>query len=378
MQLPPLSLYVHIPWCVRKCPYCDFNSHASRGELPEQQYLNALRADLQQELPAVQGRKLTSIFIGGGTPSLFSARGIADILEAAEQLIGFEQGVEITLEANPGTLETGRYRDYRAAGVNRLSIGIQSFNSEHLLTLGRIHSGEQALAAVASAVEAGFDNFNLDLMHGLPNQSEAQAMSDLRQALALQPAHISWYQLTIEPNTEFWSKPPTLPDDDHLDAIQQAGHQLLAENGYQQYEVSAYARDNRPSKHNLNYWQFGDYLGIGAGAHGKVTWPQQARIERRSKTRQPDHYMARQNSHLAGSHEISNDELPVEFMMNALRLRQGVPQHLFTDRTGLPPDTIAKAAHRLQQQGLLEPDSTRHCTTALGYRFLNSVLQAFS
>ena len=270
-SLPPLSLYVHIPWCVRKCPYCDFNSHAAGPEIPEQAYIQRLISDLEQDLPLAQGRKLTSIFFGGGTPSLFSAEGIGRIITAAEERVGFEEEIEITLEANPGTVEQAKFSGFRSAGINRLSIGIQSFNDSHLSKLGRIHSGEQALAAVGTARRAGFENFNLDLMHGLSGQTLDEARRDIQLATDQGANHISWYQLTIEPNTEFYSRPPRLPEEEVLADIQQMGMELLQDRGYSQYEVSAYARNGESSRHNLNYWQFGDYLGIGAGAHGKIS-----------------------------------------------------------------------------------------------------------
>ena len=277
-SLPPLSLYVHIPWCVRKCPYCDFNSHAAGPEIPEQAYIQRLIADLQQDQPWAQGRKLTSIFFGGGTPSLFSAAGIGQIVSAAEKIIGFNEDIEITLEANPGTFEQEKFSGFRSAGINRLSIGIQSFNDAHLTKLGRIHSGNQALSAIDTARTAGFENFNLDLMHGLSGQSLAEASADIQQAIDLGAKHISWYQLTIEPNTEFYSRPPQLPEDDILADIQQMGMALLDEHGFGQYEVSAFAQPGQRSEHNINYWQFGDYLGIGAGAHGKITCPISSRL----------------------------------------------------------------------------------------------------
>ena len=388
-SLPPLSLYVHIPWCVRKCPYCDFNSHAAGPEIPEQAYIQRLISDLKQDLPLAQGRKLTSIFFGGGTPSLFSADGIGRIITAAEELVGFEEEIEITLEANPGTVEQAKFSGFRSAGINRLSIGIQSFNDCHLSKLGRIHSGEQALAAVETARRAGFENFNLDLMHGLSGQTLDEARSDIQLAIDQGANHISWYQLTIEPNTEFYSRPPQLPEEDVLADIQQMGMGLLQEQGYQQYEVSAFARDGEHSRHNLNYWQFGDYLGIGAGAHGKITLPrgqiegQQLQIIRSNKTRQPDNYLSRDLATLAQQKPIARDELAMEFMMNGLRLRDGVPASYFTARTGLEFSAIEQQVKKLQAQGLLDgglleerPDYLR--ATPLGYRFLNSLLQAFS
>lgn len=379
LQLPPLSLYIHIPWCVRKCPYCDFNSHAAGPELPEAAYIEALCQDLDEELHLVQGRKLSSIFIGGGTPSLFSAAAIGRILDHARQQIGFTDSIEITLEANPGTFEQDKFTGYREMGVNRLSIGIQSFQGEHLQRLGRIHNEQEALRAVGVARRAGFSNLNLDLMHGLPGQSLAQALADLQQAIDLGVEHISWYQLTIEPNTEFYSRPPQLPLDDDLAGIQDHGHQLLASNGYQQYEVSAYSRSGRQSAHNRNYWQFGDYLGIGAGAHGKLTLTAASpdALIRRRKTRLPQHYLDPQRAFCAESSPIAEADRTLEFMMNALRLQQGVAASLFAARTGIPLTTIAPTLQRLRQQGLLEDVADRIAPTATGSRFLNSVLEAF-
>ncbi|HAU02174.1 MAG: radical SAM family heme chaperone HemW [Alphaproteobacteria bacterium] len=377
-QLPPLSLYIHIPWCVRKCPYCDFNSHQASQEIPEQAYIKALLADLQQDLPWAQGRRLSSIFFGGGTPSLFSAAGIGEILTAAERLIGFENDIEITLEANPGTVEQTTFADFRSAGINRLSIGIQSFDDAHLLKLGRIHDGKQAQSAIATVQSAGFQRFNIDLMHGLPGQTVAEAARDIQYAIDGGAVHISWYQLTIEPNTAFYSRPPELPEEDQLSDIQQAGMDMLFDGGYGQYEVSAFAKTGQQARHNINYWEFGDYLGIGAGAHGKITLPSHQQIIRTSKTRQPDHYLSRATSALAKQQTIASDELAMEFMLNGLRLRAGVPKQYFTERTGLPESAIAKQVARLQAQGLLEIDEQRYRTTALGYQFLNSVLQGFS
>jgi putative oxygen-independent coproporphyrinogen III oxidase len=381
LQLPPLSLYIHIPWCVRKCPYCDFNSHAAGDSLPEAEYVAALKADLDEELAYTQGRKLHSIFIGGGTPSLFSAKAIGAILDHAEQRIGFSDDIEITLEANPGTFEQEKFTGFRHAGVNRLSIGIQSFNPEHLQRLGRIHNHEEALAAVGVARKAGFDNLNLDLMHGLPQQTSEQAMADLQQAIELNPEHLSWYQLTIEPNTEFYNRPPSLPVDDELAAIQEQGHSLLAQHGYRQYEVSAYARvssdESLQSRHNRNYWQFGDYLGIGAGAHGKATLLDDQQLIRRRKTRLPQHYLDPKRDFCAATTPIASDELVLEFMMNALRLTDGVPSQLFSQATGLDLALITKPIAQLRQQGLLRQHADRLATTETGNRYLNSVLQAF-
>jgi len=389
--LPPLSLYIHIPWCIRKCPYCDFNSHQAVQNLPVQAYVDALILDLQQDASLAQGRKLTSIFFGGGTPSMFSAQAISQILQAAEKIIGFEPNIEITLEANPGTFEQQKFSGFRAAGVNRLSIGIQSFNDTQLQHLGRVHGRAEALQALQVARQAGFDNINLDLMHGLPAQSLADAQQDLKQAIALAPEHISWYQLTIEQNTAFYSTPPVLPEEDILADIQDAGQALLAEAGYGHYEISAYARDDQQARHNINYWEFGDYLGIGAGAHGKVTQMQQGRILRLWKTRLPQHYLAcatsqkisttlagHQNSFGGGGELLSAQALPLEFLMNALRLHQGAPAQYFTQRTGLPLSTLEPQWSDLTQRGLVEIVSGHLRPTAFGRRFLNRVLETFT
>lgn len=390
LQLPPLALYIHVPWCIRKCPYCDFNSHQANNDIPEAEYVKALRFDLQQDLVLAQGRKLTSIFFGGGTPSMLSAKAIGQILQDAETIVGFDPDIEITLEANPGTFEQDKFSGFRAAGVNRLSIGIQSFNDQQLKLLGRVHGREEALRAVGVARKAGFDNLNLDLMHGLPQQSLEAAQADLQQAIDLGPEHLSWYQLTIEQNTAFYSAPPVLPEDEVLADIQDAGVELLAANGYEQYEISAYARHKKRARHNLNYWQFGDYLGIGAGAHGKITFPDREQILRLWKTRLPKHYLdaastqkistnlgGHQNVFGGGSDVLSNESLPLEFMMNALRLNDGVPQPLWRERTGLDFGAIEASWTRLEEKGLVEMAQGNLRPTELGRRYLNSVLQEF-
>lgn len=377
LQLPPLSLYLHIPWCVRKCPYCDFNSHKAGSSLPETAYVNALKQDLRESLHHAQERKLSSIFIGGGTPSLFSPEAIAEILSFAEQSLGFHEDIEITLEANPGTFEQEKFSGFRSAGVNRLSIGIQSFSDLQLQQLGRIHGRREALAAISMAKRAGFSNINLDLMHGLPQQTPIDAQQDLMTAIDLEPSHISWYQLTIEPNTEFYSRPPELPVDDALADIQQMGEQLLARAGFKQYEVSAYAQAGQASQHNLNYWQFGDYLGIGAGAHGKITQPYDQQIIRLQKTRQPEHYLDANRPFTSQEKPIARDELGLEFMMNALRLVDGVSSGVFSAHTGLSRDSVEPAMSQLQQRHLLRSDPGRIATTPVGLRFLNQVLAEF-
>ena len=374
--LPPLALYIHIPWCVRKCPYCDFNSHTASPVLPEDEYVDALLADLDQDLHAVYGRELSSIFFGGGTPSLFSAQALGRLLKGVEARIPFASDIEITLEANPGTFEQEKFVAYRKLGINRLSIGIQSFQQEKLQALGRIHNGDEAVRAAGMARLAGFDNFNLDLMHGLPDQSLDDALSDLRQAIALKPTHLSWYQLTLEPNTVFWNQPPVLPEDDTLWDIQEAGQALLAEHGYAQYEVSAYAQPGRPARHNLNYWSFGDFIGIGAGAHGKLSHPD-GRIVRTWKTRLPKDYLNPAKNFQAGEKTLTAEELPFEFLMNALRLTDGVDSALYPQRTGLTLDSLSIGRKAAEQSGLLQVEPSRLAATARGQLFLNDLLQHF-
>lgn len=377
LQRPPLAAYIHIPWCVRKCPYCDFNSHVSDSGLPEEAYIDALIADLDNDLAhSGSERELVSIFFGGGTPSLFSAASLDRLLNAMQQRLHFAPDIEITLEANPGTFEQAKFADYRRAGINRLSIGIQSFNARHLKALGRIHDDREALAAVDMARRAGFDNLNLDLMHGLPGQTESDALADINQAIALAPEHQSWYQLTLEPNTLFYSQPPQLPEEDILWSIQEAGQARLAEAGLHQYEVSAYARDGRQARHNLNYWQYGDFIGIGAGAHGKLTQPD-GRIERYWKTRLPKDYLNPDKPFCAGRKPLGTSDLPFDFLMNALRLQDGVPSRLYTDRTGQPLDRIAAQLDQAVQRGLLEPWQHHLRPTARGHLFLNDLLELF-
>ena len=375
-ELPPLALYVHIPWCVKKCPYCDFNSHAAGPDLPEEAYVDALLADLDADLAQVHNRPLSSIFFGGGTPSLFSAKALGRLLEGVERRVPFAADIEITLEANPGTFEQAKFRDYRSLGINRLSIGVQSFQPPKLIALGRIHDGDEAVRAADMARAAGFDNFNLDLMHGLPDQSIEDALSDLRIAIAQGPTHLSWYQLTVEPNTVFWNQPPVMPEDDILWDIQEAGQALLAAEGYAQYEVSAYAQTGKAARHNLNYWTFGDFLGIGAGAHAKLSRPDGS-ISRSWKTRLPKDYLDSSKRFNAGERVLSADELPFEFLMNVLRLTDGVASELFTQRTGLPLSQLAAARTEAQQRGLLHSDPTRLSATREGQLFLNDLLQHF-
>lgn len=374
--LPPLAAYVHIPWCLQKCPYCDFNSHASKGAIPEAAYVTALLADLQQEAPLAQGRPLQSVFFGGGTPSLFSPTAFAQILAALEQQIGFTADIEITLEANPGTFEQARFHEYRALGINRLSIGVQSFQDDKLEALGRVHDGAEALRAVDMARVAGFDNINLDLMHGLPGQTLAEALNDLKQATDQNPTHLSWYQLTLEPNTRFGRQPPVLPEDELLWEIQEAGQRILAAHGYRQYETSAYSQPTQQARHNLNYWMFGDYLGLGAGAHAKLTHVD-GRIIRHWKQRHPKDYLNPDRSFKAGESLLSPEDLPFEFLMNALRLTEGVASTLFTERTGLSCERIAALRALAEAKGLLDTDPHRLVATPRGQLFLNDLLQLF-
>ncbi len=375
---PPLSLYIHIPWCVRKCPYCDFNSHQSDTELPIDDYVTALIQDLKNDRDFAYGRKLDSIFFGGGTPSLFPASAIKRIIDSAEALIGFQADIEITLEANPGTVEHHDFSELRDTGVNRLSLGVQSFNPQHLNALGRIHSSKEAANAVERAQAGGFDNINIDLMHGLPGQTLEQARSDLEHAFTLAPQHISWYQLTIEQNTEFFSKPPTLPQEDTLIDIMEMGMEVLTNAGYQQYEVSAFARPNQQATHNRNYWQFGDYLAIGAGAHGKITPENDEPTFRYRKTRQPNAYLDPSRDFTAHQAPIEDDNIALEFMMNALRLNEGVTLSLFEARTGLHRTEIATQLNTLQQKGLLEPSNNAIIPSPTGRLFLNTLLESFT
>ncbi|HKQ29006.1 MAG TPA: radical SAM family heme chaperone HemW [Burkholderiales bacterium] len=370
--LPPLALYVHIPWCVRKCPYCDFNSHERSGVLPEAEYLDALNRDLEASLPDIWGRRVISVFIGGGTPSLFSPASIDALLSAVRARVMLEPDAEITLEANPGTVEAARFRGFRSAGVNRISIGIQSFDERMLAALGRIHSSDEARRAIDAAL-ASFDNVNLDLMYGLPSQRAEMARADLEQGIACGVPHISAYQLTIEPNTVFWSKPPQLPEHDLSADMQLAAEEILARAGYEHYETSAFARPARRCRHNLNYWEFGDYVGIGAGAHGKLSFAD--RVTRHSRAKQPNEYM-KPNS-VAEHHVVPAGELPFEFMLNALRLVEGFDVPLFNQRTGLPLSTVESRLADAESKGLLTRDWKRVRPTERGRHFLNELLGEF-
>jgi putative oxygen-independent coproporphyrinogen III oxidase len=376
--LPPLALYVHFPWCIRKCPYCDFNSHEAAGgvdALAEARYLDAVRADLDSALPLIWGRRIVSVFFGGGTPSLMSAAGLERLMSDLRARLPLEPSCEVTLEANPGTFEAAKFSAFRAAGVSRLSIGVQSFDGEQLRRLGRVHDRAQALAAIAAA-QREFDNFNLDLMFALPEQSLEAMRADVELALEIAPPHLSLYQLTIEPNTVFAKYPPQLPDEDTAAAMQEWLEIRLAEAGYEHYEVSAYARRGHECRHNVNYWKFGDYLGIGAGAHSKISFP--GRILRQARLRQPESYVAGalRGAALAESAEVPRGDLPFEFMLNALRLNAGVPARLFTERTGLPASAIESGLRRAEARGLLTVDLERIVPTLRGRRFLSD-LQSF-
>jgi oxygen-independent coproporphyrinogen-3 oxidase len=374
--LPPLSLYIHWPWCVRKCPYCDFNSHESNGPIPEQAYLDALRADLEQSLPLIWGRKIHTVFIGGGTPSLMSAAGLDRLMSDLRTLLPLDLDAEITMEANPGTFEADKFKAFRASGINRLSIGIQSFNGAHLQALGRIHDANEAIKAVEIA-HANFDNFNLDLMYALPGQTLAQAQADIDTALRFAPPHLSLYHLTMEPNTVFAKYPPVLPSDDESADIQDMIAERTAAAGYGHYEVSAYAKPGHRARHNLNYWLFGDYLGIGAGAHSKLSFPH--RVLRQARYKQPASFMeaAAKGNAVAEEREIGRAELGFEFMLNTLRLTEGFDPNLFGERTGMPINAIEKPLNEAEAKGLIYRDFRVIRPTELGQRFLNDLQEIF-
>lgn len=377
LQLPPLSLYIHIPWCIQKCPYCDFNSHAVKQGIPEQEYIAHLLADLRQDLPLVLGRPLHSIFIGGGTPSVFSAAGIKQILDGVKNELAVSADLEVTMEANPGTFEAERFTGYVAAGVTRFSIGVQTFQAAQLTALGRIHNAAEAVNAAKLAATLPLKSFNLDLMHGLPGQSVDNALADLATAIRLNPPHLSWYQLTIEPNTAFASKPPVLPDDDILWDIQQQGAALLSAAGYQQYETSAYSKPEQQCQHNLNYWRYGDYLGIGCGAHGKITLPSRNAILRTVKIKHPKGYMDLSRGYLDEKQQVEAEDRPFEFFMNRFRLLEPCPTQDFSAFTGLPLSTIAEPISQALDKALLvqQPDSWQ--ITPKGARYLNDLLTLF-
>lgn len=380
MIKPPLSLYIHLPWCIKKCPYCDFNSHATNhAAFPEQNYIDALIRDLDFELAAVLGRQIHTIFIGGGTPSLFSAESLQHLFSAIRSRLDVANDAEITLEANPGTFEAARFQAYREIGINRLSIGIQSFNDQMLTRLGRIHDAATANAAIQIAKSAGFELINLDLMYGLPGQTPSQAMDDLIHGIELAPAHLSWYQLTIEPNTVFYKHPPPLPEDDQICDIQQAGQSMLSTAGLAQYEISAYAQNEKQCRHNLNYWMFGDYLGIGAGAHGKLTEPGENTIFRYVRHRLPERYieLAGRSDVITEKRQLHQADRTLEFMMNVLRLNDGFEHGCFNSRTGLPLDVIENQLEAARAAGWLETLNGISRPTAAGRNFLNDLLQCF-
>lgn len=377
LREPPLSLYIHFPWCIRKCPYCDFNSHALRDELPETAYINALLEDLDQQLPKVLGRPIISIFMGGGTPSLFSPIAINYLINEIKKRLDFSSEIEITLEANPGTVEYQRFQGYRAAGINRLSIGVQSFQSHQLKALGRIHGEIEAINAVMAAKAAGFTNINIDLMHGLPGQTLQEGLEDLNKAFELTPTHISWYQLTIEPNTEFAVRPPKLPIDDKIWELQEQGKQQLLKNAYMQYEISAYSQTAYICTHNRNYWEFGDYLGIGAGAHSKLTYANEKIITRAWKLKNPKDYLEKKNNFLGGEKIILEKELAFEFMLNTLRLHYAIPVELFEQRTGLAFSTLTEPLFAAEKLELLIMQGNTIQLTDRGKRFYNDFVALF-
>ncbi len=377
MQLPPLSLYIHIPWCVQKCPYCDFNSHGQKGTIPEQEYVSHLIDDFKQDLAYVQGRKITSIFIGGGTPSLLSEQAISRLLAELQQHVDFTDDIEVTLEANPGTLEYNKFSGFAQGGVNRISIGIQSFEPEKLQVLGRIHDPQEAEQAAKYAANS-VNRFNIDLMHGLPNQTAEQALADLTKAIELTPTHLSWYQLTIEPNTQFHSKPPKLPQDETLWQIQQQGHELLTQAGYQQYEISAYSKPEQQCLHNLNYWRFGDYIGIGCGAHGKITLANENKIIRTEKVKHPKGYMDLTKPYLYKHWFVEEEDLPFEYFMNRLRLKESFSLTHFEQATGLASSVVQSQIDKAINLELLrKTDNSGYQTTSKGTAFYNNLVDLF-
>jgi len=373
----PLSLYIHIPWCVRKCPYCDFNSHALRNPLPEQAYLDALIDDLRQDLALVQNRTISTIFLGGGTPSLISPAGIGSLLNRLSKLVNFSSTIEITMEVNPGTAEHHNIHDYQLAGVNRISLGVQSFDDHKLAALGRIHKSAETFKVIEQLNNSKFQSFNLDLMHGLPQQTVEQALTDLSTAIDLKPPHISWYQLTLEPNTIFHKYPPILPSDDITWEIQSQGELLLAAAGYQHYEISAFSQSKHHCQHNLNYWAFGDYLGIGAGAHAKITDLNSMKIQRLWKTRSPKDYLDPDKKFIAGTHNLTDAEIPCEYMLNRLRTFEIPDLNEFVQRTGLPLNSISGILKDAQAQGFIDLQINSLSLTPLGKRFSNDVMQLF-
>ena len=378
-QPPPLALYIHIPWCIKKCPYCDFNSHVHAKELPERVYIDTLLHDLEQELPSMWGREIISVFIGGGTPSLLQPESIDRLLSGLRAGVNIKPFIEVTLEANPGTAEQGRFNEFRACGINRLSIGVQSFYDQALKRLGRIHNAAEAQQAIAIAHQAQFDSINIDLMYGLPGQTELKAAADIKTGIALEPQHISHYQLTIEQNTAFYQRPPSLPAEESVYKMQQHCQNEIAKAGYKQYEVSAYAKDGHQCSHNLNYWRFGDYLGIGAGAHQKLTLVAQQQVQRRAKHRLPNEYLSANNKgYVAEESYLQRSDLIFEFMLNALRLKNGFASHLFYDHTGLPISVAEQSLQQAEQQGLLQRSATRIEPTQRGQQYLNELLLLFA
>jgi oxygen-independent coproporphyrinogen-3 oxidase len=374
--LPPLSLYIHIPWCIKKCPYCDFNSHAIKADMPESRYIDALLLDLAADIQRYQiNRPIHSIFIGGGTPSLFAPESFARLLDGIARQLTLPDNLEITLEANPGTFESHKFAEFRALGINRLSIGVQTFNDSLLKKLGRVHSAHEAIIAAEIAHQAGFENFNLDLMFGLPDEN-FDSLNDVRQAIRLKPTHISFYQLTLEPNTYFHKFPPQLPDDEHIFAMQQRCQQQLALQGYQQYEISAYSQENHQCRHNLNYWQFGDYLGIGAGAHGKISQQQPQSIHRSFKAKSPEQYLQSPQDN-GGSVIVASNELPLEFVMNNLRLKQGFTAENYQARTGLQMDSLEPVLSDCLNLGLIIQQNQHYRCSENGWNFLDSILEKF-
>ncbi len=377
LRLPPISMYIHIPWCSRKCPYCDFNSHERVKKIPEKKYVEALIADIKNDLHLVQGRKLSSLFFGGGTPSLFTGSSINEVIQSAEKMIGFNDDVEITMEANPESVNPQKLQDFFQAGINRISIGVQTFDDEQLSLLGRMHSSYSAAEAVEMAKIAGFKKINIDLMHGLKGQNVCSALNDLQCAISTGVEHISWYQLTIEKNTLFFSNPPKLPDSQLISEIQEHGSQLLQSHGYEQYEISAFAKSRKRCTHNKNYWQFGDYIGIGAGAHGKITLSNEQTLVRTLRTKQPNNYLEKKNKGEKKCMSVEISQRPLEFMMNVLRLKDGVPLTYFSERTGLHESYISKIIINLKEQGLMVDTKKRLLTTPLGFRFLDTILDKF-
>ncbi|MGD8925535.1 MAG: radical SAM family heme chaperone HemW [Thioalkalispiraceae bacterium] len=378
-ELPPLGLYIHFPWCVKKCPYCDFNSHTVKDELPEADYINRLLDDLDQELPGIWGRKIHSIFMGGGTPSLFSARAMDQLISGLRARLNLKPDLEITMEANPGTVEQAKFSEFYTSGINRLSIGVQSFNNSHLQTLGRIHDARQAIKAIEAAHQAGFERINIDLMYGLPGQTPGEAAGDIQMAVAMHPSHISYYQLTLEPNTYFHAHPPLLPDDERIADIEERSREQLALNNFDRYEISAYAKPGEACQHNLNYWQFGDYLGIGAGAHGKLTHVASQQIQRSWKVKNPRDYLAaaKPQERISGTQILDQATTAFEFFLNSMRLTEGFESALFQQRTGLPISHVEQQLQQAESRGLIEWGLKHIKPTQTGLQFLNNLTELF-